>query len=95
MASKTVSLPSGIHFANDRPFVLIGGMNVIESEELLIEVAEKFVGVTRELAIPFVFKASFDKANRSVDPLLPRARHGSGPGHAPEPQATARDSDPD
>ena len=65
MARKTVSLPSGISFANDRPFVLIGGMNVIESEELLIEVAEKFVGVTRELAIPFVFKASFDKANRS------------------------------
>ena len=40
-------------------------MNVIESEELLIRVAEEFVDVTRDLGIPFVFKASFDKANRS------------------------------
>ena len=60
-----VGLPNGITFANDCPFVLIGGMNVIESEELLRAVAEEFVGVTRELGIPFVFKASFDKANRS------------------------------
>lgn len=65
MASKTVSLPSGTSFANDRPFVLIGGMNVIESEALLVQVAETFAEVTRALAIPFVFKASFDKANRS------------------------------
>lgn len=60
-----VSLPSGIVFANDRPFVLIGGMNVIESEELLLAVAQQFADATRDLDIPFVFKASFDKANRS------------------------------
>jgi 2-dehydro-3-deoxyphosphooctonate aldolase (KDO 8-P synthase) len=65
MTESRVSLPSGIMFSNDRPFVLIGGMNVIESDELLGIVAEKFVGVTQELGIPFVFKASFDKANRS------------------------------
>lgn len=65
MNSAQVSLPGGISFSNDRPFVLIGGMNVIESEELLDVVAEEFVGVTRELKIPFVLKASFDKANRS------------------------------
>jgi 2-dehydro-3-deoxyphosphooctonate aldolase (KDO 8-P synthase) len=40
-------------------------MNVIESEEIVMEVAEHFVEVTRELGIPYVFKASFDKANRS------------------------------
>jgi 2-dehydro-3-deoxyphosphooctonate aldolase (KDO 8-P synthase) len=40
-------------------------MNVIESEGLAIEVARSFVEVTRELGIPYVFKASFDKANRS------------------------------
>ena len=51
--------------ANDRPFVLIGGMNVIEDESTVFEVASHFVEVTRELGIPFVFKASFDKANRS------------------------------
>lgn len=60
-----VSLPSGLSFSNDRPFVLIGGMNVIESDELLLAVAEEFVRVTDALGIPFVFKASFDKANRS------------------------------
>jgi 2-dehydro-3-deoxyphosphooctonate aldolase (KDO 8-P synthase) len=61
----SVTLAGGITFANDRPFVLIGGMNVIESEGLVLEVAGRFVEVTRELGIPYVFKASFDKANRS------------------------------
>lgn len=60
-----VALPGGITLANDLPFVLIGGMNVIESEELVMEVAGRFVELTRELGIPYVFKASFDKANRS------------------------------
>jgi len=54
-----------ITFANDAPFVLVGGMNVIENEEIVLRVAERFVDVTRELGIPYVFKASFDKANRS------------------------------
>jgi 2-dehydro-3-deoxyphosphooctonate aldolase (KDO 8-P synthase) len=60
-----VTLENGIIFANDHPFVLIGGMNVIESEDLTIEVAGRFVEMTGELGIPYVFKASFDKANRS------------------------------
>ena len=60
-----VTLPGGITFANDLPFVLIGGMNVIESEDLVMEVAGRFVELTREFGIPYVFKASFDKANRS------------------------------
>ncbi len=65
MTSPAVSLATGITFANDRPFVLIGGMNVIEGRDVLLEVAEHCVTVTRALGIPFVFKASFDKANRS------------------------------
>ncbi len=64
MSSPAVTL-GPITFANDRPFVLIGGMNVIEGREILLEVAEHFVAVTARLGIPFVFKASFDKANRS------------------------------
>src|SRR5881398_2933014 len=40
-------------------------MNVIEDEATVMAVAEQFVAVTRELGIPYVFKASFDKANRS------------------------------
>lgn len=51
--------------ANDRPMVLIGGMNVLESEELALEVAREFQQVCSDLGIPYVFKASFDKANRS------------------------------
>ena len=54
-----------VRFANDAPFVLIGGMNVIEGEEIVLRVAEHFVEVTRKLGIPYVFKASFDKANGS------------------------------
>jgi 2-dehydro-3-deoxyphosphooctonate aldolase (KDO 8-P synthase) len=60
-----VVLQDGVTFANERPFVLIGGMNVIEGEHIVIEVAAKFVEVTSRLGIPYVFKASFDKANRS------------------------------
>ena len=50
---------------NDRPFVLLGGMNVLESSDLALQVAEHYVTVCDRLNIPYVFKASFDKANRS------------------------------
>ena len=63
--SAEVLLQNGVIIANDRPFVLVGGMNVIEGEDIVIEVAAKFVEVTSRLGIPYVFKASFDKANRS------------------------------
>jgi len=54
-----------INMANNLPFVLFGGMNVLESKELAMEIAEVFVEVCSSLNIPYVFKASFDKANRS------------------------------
>lgn len=65
MLNRAVTLTPEITFGNDRPFVLIGGMNVLESRDLAFEIAEHFVTVTSALGIPFVFKASFDKANRS------------------------------
>lgn len=65
MTSPSLSLSSGITFGNDQPLVLIGGMNVIEDRETLHEVADHFVKVTSKLGMPYVFKASFDKANRS------------------------------
>lgn len=65
MTGPIVSLASGLTFANDRPFVLVGGMNVIEGRDILLDVAAHFVDVTARLGIPYVFKASFDKANRS------------------------------
>lgn len=51
--------------ANDQPMVLVGGMNVLESEDLAMEVAREFQRVCRDLGMPYIFKASFDKANRS------------------------------
>jgi len=54
-----------IEVANDKPFVLFAGMNVLESRDLAMQIAEHYVAVTDELNIPYVFKASFDKANRS------------------------------
>lgn len=62
---SSVEVAGGVTFANDAPFVLIGGMNVIEDRDIVMEVAERFVRVTSGLGIPYVFKASFDKANRS------------------------------
>lgn len=56
---------AGIDVSNNTPFVLFGGMNVLESRDLAMQVAEAYVEVTQRLGIPYVFKASFDKANRS------------------------------
>ena len=55
----------GFTIANNRPFVLFGGMNVLESRDLAMEIAETYIEICRKLDIPYVFKASFDKANRS------------------------------
>ncbi|XKM14450.1 3-deoxy-8-phosphooctulonate synthase [Orbaceae bacterium ac157xtp] len=54
-----------IKVANDLPFVLFAGMNVLESRDMAMKVCEHYVSVTQKLNIPYVFKASFDKANRS------------------------------
>ena len=64
MAQTTIDI-SAIQLANDLPFVLFGGMNVLESRDLAFEIAEQYVDVCQRLNIPYVFKASFDKANRS------------------------------
>ncbi|MDC3102661.1 3-deoxy-8-phosphooctulonate synthase [Gammaproteobacteria bacterium] len=50
---------------NNKPLTLIGGMNVLESRDLAMQVAEDFKKVTDKLNINYIFKASFDKANRS------------------------------
>lgn len=54
-----------VKLSNSSPFVLIGGVNVLESEEFALRSCEEFVRVTQKLGIPYIFKASFDKANRS------------------------------
>lgn len=63
--SNQVIKVGNIEVANHLPFVLFGGMNVLESRDLAMRIAEHYVKVTEVLNIPYVFKASFDKANRS------------------------------
>ena len=64
MVAKTVNI-GNISVSNDMPFVVFGGINVIESRDLAMRVCEEFVRVTDKLGIQYIFKASWDKANRS------------------------------
>ena len=56
---------AALDVSNEAPFTLFGGMNVLESRDLAMSICEHYVKVTEKLGIPYVFKASFDKANRS------------------------------
>ena len=64
MNQKIVNI-ANLKVSNSLPFVLFGGINVLESRDLAMQVAESYVKITQKLNIPYVFKASFDKANRS------------------------------
>ena len=64
IVQKTISV-NDISLCNENSFVLIGGLNVRENKDLALKVAETFREVTSRLQIPYIFKASFDKANRS------------------------------
>jgi 2-dehydro-3-deoxyphosphooctonate aldolase (KDO 8-P synthase) len=64
MTDQIVSV-GDIEFGNDKPFVLVGGVNVLESEQFAVDVAGVYQEVCARLEIPLVFKASYDKANRS------------------------------
>lgn len=61
---KTVTI-GNIEVANDKPFVVFGGLNVLENEAITLKAVEVYKTITDKLGIPYVFKASFDKANRS------------------------------
>ncbi|MEN8129540.1 MAG: 3-deoxy-8-phosphooctulonate synthase [Pseudomonadota bacterium] len=60
-----VDIGKNIEVCNSNDFVLFGGLNVLESRDLALRACEEYVRVTQKLGIPYVFKASFDKANRS------------------------------
>lgn len=64
MEQKIIRVGS-IDVSNDLPMTLFGGMNVLESRDMAMKVAEEYKKVTDELGMNYVFKASFDKANRS------------------------------
>lgn len=61
---KTVKI-QGITIGNSTPFVLIAGPCVIEDESSTLSIAERLKVITDELSIPLIFKASYDKANRT------------------------------
>lgn len=56
---------NNITVSNEAPFTLFGGINVLEDLDSTLKACEHYVNVTAKLGIPYVFKASFDKANRS------------------------------
>ncbi len=64
MSQVTVAVGE-LSVSNTLPFTLFGGMNVLESKDLALEIADHYVSTAQKLNIPYVFKASFDKANRS------------------------------
>lgn len=65
VTSKVIEINKDVKVANHLPFVLFSGVNVLESRDLAMKVAEEHVKVCQSLDIPYVFKGSFDKANRS------------------------------
>ena len=60
-----ININGRITVGNEKGFVLFGGINVLESRDLALRSCAEYVRVTTKLGIPYVFKASFDKANRS------------------------------
>ena len=65
MTPQIIDIAPGIRLGNHLPFVLFGGINVLEDYASTEAACAHYVAVTQKLGIPFVFKASFDKANRS------------------------------
>jgi len=65
MDSKVINIEN-IQVSNSKPFALFGGLNVLETRDLGLIVAEHFMNICEDLGISFIFKASFDKANRSA-----------------------------
>ncbi|WP_176053072.1 3-deoxy-8-phosphooctulonate synthase [Paraburkholderia caribensis] len=65
VSQAKIAIANTVTVSNQEPFVLFGGINVLEDLDSTLAACARYVDVTRRLNIPFVFKASFDKANRS------------------------------
>jgi 2-dehydro-3-deoxyphosphooctonate aldolase (KDO 8-P synthase) len=76
-ALSSIRLRDGIIFDNQRPMVLIGGMNVIEGRDVLLRVAEHFVTVTRRLQIPLCSRPALTR------PTAPHSIPFAGQGWRP------------
>lgn len=62
---RQVMISEDVSIGGTRSLAFIGGPCVIESEQLVMETAEKIQVITEKLGLSFIFKSSFDKANRS------------------------------
>ena len=60
MTSLVIQI-GNIKVSNDAPMALFGGMNILESRDMAMQIAESYVQTTAKLGIPYIFKASFDK----------------------------------
>jgi len=65
MTAQKIIQIRDVKLSNENSFALVGGLNVLESESIALQVAETFRSISDKLQIPFIFKASYDKANRS------------------------------
>lgn len=65
IASREIRINEGVRIGGTNPLFLIGGPCVLESEEHALMIAERIKDICDNLGMPFIFKASFDKANRS------------------------------
>ena len=65
MPNNPVQVGESVSVGRGEPLVLIAGPCVIESHELTVEIAERLAEIRAELEVPIIFKASYDKANRS------------------------------
>jgi len=66
MKVRNVKIQNNVVFGKSKPFILISGPCVIESEYHSLHMAERIKEISNRLDIPFIFKASFDKANRTA-----------------------------
>ena len=64
MSSQSIISIGEIDVSNELPFTLFGGMNVIESRELALEIAAYYKEVTSKLGIPFIFKALLQRLEK-------------------------------
>ena len=80
MATRAVRI-GGVTIGGGAPLALIGGPCAIESEAHALMMAERLQAITAAAGVPFVYKSSYDKANRSLGALLPRPRPQGRPAH--------------
>ena len=78
-----------------QPHFLIAGPCVIESEQIVLDTAFQVAEIAQSVGFPYLFKSSYDKANRSSHSFLPGAWDSRRPGHSPKSERTGSRTRPD